>query len=81
MPSTTLKGAANLLVMPNVGSRQHQLQPAARVSASDGVTIGPDPDGHGKPVHIVTAISFAPHRQYGGAGGGGCTEPGGTKAE
>ena len=56
MPSTTLKGAANLLVMPNVEAANISYN-LLRVSASDGVTIGPILMGMAKPVHIVTAIS------------------------
>ena len=56
MPDTTLKGSANLLVMPNVEAANISYN-LLRVSASDGVTIGPILMGMAKPVHIVTPIS------------------------
>lgn len=56
MPSTTLKGKANLLLMPNVESANISYN-LLRVSAADGVTIGPILMGVAKPVQIVTAMS------------------------
>ncbi|EEG06674.1 NADP-dependent malic enzyme [Pseudogulbenkiania ferrooxidans] len=56
MPDSTLKGAANLLVMPNVEAANISYN-LLRVSASDGVTIGPILMGMSKPVHILTQIS------------------------
>lgn len=56
MPDTTLKGSANLLVMPNIESANITYN-LLRVSASDGVTIGPILMGIAKPVHILTPIS------------------------
>jgi len=56
MPETTLKGSANLLVMPNIESANITYN-LLRVSASDGVTIGPILMGIAKPVHILTPIS------------------------
>ena len=56
MPDSTLKGAANLLVMPNVEAANISYN-LLRVSASDGVTIGPILMGMAKPVHILTQIS------------------------
>ena len=56
MPDSTLKGAANLLVMPNVEAANISYN-LLRVSASDGVTIGPILMGMAKPVHILTPIS------------------------
>ncbi|WP_174873944.1 NADP-dependent malic enzyme [Vogesella oryzae] len=56
MPESTLKGAANLLVMPNVEAANISYN-LLRVSASDGVTIGPILMGMAKPVHILTPIS------------------------
>ncbi|MBN3860025.1 NADP-dependent malic enzyme [Neisseriaceae bacterium PsAf] len=57
MPDTTLtSGAANLLVMPNVFAANISYN-LLRVSASDGVTIGPILMGMAKPCHIVTPIS------------------------
>ncbi|GHD76245.1 NADP-dependent malic enzyme [Vogesella fluminis] len=56
MPDSPLKGAANLLVMPNVEAANISYN-LLRVSASDGVTIGPILMGMAKPVHILTPIS------------------------
>lgn len=56
LPDTTLKGSANLLIMPNVESANISYN-LLRVSASDGVTIGPILMGMAKPVHILTPIS------------------------
>ncbi|MBA4710772.1 NADP-dependent malic enzyme [Aquitalea aquatica] len=56
MPETTLKGSANLLIMPNVEAANISYN-LLRVSASDGVTIGPILMGMTKPVHILTPIS------------------------
>ncbi|MBV8634545.1 MAG: NADP-dependent malic enzyme, partial [Burkholderiaceae bacterium] len=56
MPDTTLKGQANLLIMPNVEAANISYN-LLRVSAADGVTIGPILMGVSKPVHIVTPIS------------------------
>lgn len=56
MPDSPLKGSANLLVMPNVETANISYN-LLRVSASDGVTIGPILMGMNKPVHIVTPIS------------------------
>lgn len=56
LPDTTLKGSANLLVMPNVEAANISYN-LLRVSAADGVTIGPILMGMAKPVHIVTPIS------------------------
>ncbi|MCP9760741.1 NADP-dependent malic enzyme [Aquitalea sp. S1-19] len=56
MPDSPLKGAANLLIMPNVEAANISYN-LLRVSASDGVTIGPILMGMAKPVHILTPIS------------------------
>ena len=56
MPDSPLKGAANVLVMPNVEAANISYN-LLRVSASDGVTIGPILMGMAKPVHILTPIS------------------------
>lgn len=56
MPDSPLKGSANLLVMPDVETANISYN-LLRVSASDGVTIGPILMGMAKPVHIVTPIS------------------------
>ncbi|WP_434778333.1 NADP-dependent malic enzyme [Neisseria sp. Ec49-e6-T10] len=55
-PDTTLKGQANLLVMPNVEAANISYN-LLRVSASDGVTIGPILMGLAKPAHILTPIA------------------------
>jgi len=56
MPDSTLKGQANLLIMPNVEAANISYN-LLRVSAADGVTIGPILMGISKPAHIVTSIS------------------------
>jgi len=56
MPDSTLKGQANLLIMPNVEAANISYN-LLRVSAADGVTIGPILMGISKPAHIVTPIS------------------------
>ncbi|RXZ45257.1 NADP-dependent malic enzyme [Crenobacter cavernae] len=56
MPDSTLKGSANLLIMPNVEAANISYN-LLRVSAADGVTIGPILMGIAKPAHIVTSIS------------------------
>lgn len=56
MPDSTLKGSANLLIMPNVEAANISYN-LLRVSASDGVTIGPILMGVAKPAHILTPIS------------------------
>ena len=56
MPDSELKGAANLLIMPNVEATNISYN-LLRVSAADGVTIGPILMGVAKPVHIITPIS------------------------
>ncbi len=56
LPDSTLKGSANLLVMPSVETANISYN-LLRVSAADGVTIGPILMGMAKPVHILTPIS------------------------
>lgn len=56
MPDNTLTGSANLLVMPNVQAANISYN-LLRISAADGVTIGPILMGVAKPCHIVTPIS------------------------
>ena len=58
MPDTKLKGSANLLVMPNIESANISYN-LLRVSASDGVTIGPILLGIAKPAHILTPVASA----------------------
>ncbi|MDO4997813.1 MAG: NADP-dependent malic enzyme [Neisseria sp.] len=55
-PETTLSGAANLLVMPNVEAANISYN-LLRVNATNGITVGPILMGMAKPVHIVTPIS------------------------
>ncbi|MDO4640706.1 MAG: NADP-dependent malic enzyme [Neisseria sp.] len=55
-PETKLKGAANLLVMPNVTAANISYN-LMRVSAADGITVGPILMGMNKAVHCVTPIS------------------------
>lgn len=56
MPDSPLKGAANILVMPNMEAARISYN-LLRVSSSEGVTVGPVLMGVAKPVHILTAIS------------------------
>lgn len=55
-PETTLSGAANLLVMPNVEAANISYN-LLRVNATNGITVGPILMGLNKPVQIVTPIS------------------------
>jgi len=55
-PETTLNGAANLLVMPNVEAANISYN-LLRVNATNGVTVGPILMGMKRPVHIVTPQS------------------------
>ncbi|MFC4159417.1 NADP-dependent malic enzyme [Chitinimonas lacunae] len=52
-PDSTLKGEANLLVMPTLDAANISFN-LLKVSAADGVTIGPILMGVAKPVHILT---------------------------
>jgi len=56
MPDSTLKGAANLLIMPNVEAARISYN-LLRVSSSEGVTVGPVLMGVAKPVHVLTPIA------------------------
>jgi len=56
MPDSPLKGAANILIMPNVEAARISYN-LLRVSCSDGVTVGPVLMGIAKPVHVLTPIS------------------------
>jgi malate dehydrogenase (oxaloacetate-decarboxylating)(NADP+) len=56
LPDSTLKGTANLLVMPTVDAANISYN-LLRVSASDGVTIGPILMGMSKSAHVLTPIS------------------------
>ncbi|MDO5356190.1 MAG: phosphate acyltransferase, partial [Conchiformibius sp.] len=53
---TTLHGAANLLMMPNVEAANISYN-LMRVHATNGITVGPILMGMDKPVHIITPQS------------------------
>lgn len=55
-PGSRLKGAANLLIMPNVDAANIAFN-LLKMTVSDGVTIGPILLGADKPVHILTSSS------------------------
>ena len=56
LPDNRLKGAANLLVMPNLDAANISFN-LLKAAAGDGITIGPILLGAAKPVHIVTPSS------------------------
>ncbi|MEI7256526.1 NADP-dependent oxaloacetate-decarboxylating malate dehydrogenase [Dickeya dadantii] len=56
MPNSPLKGAANILIMPNMEAARISYN-LLRVSSSEGVTVGPVLMGVAKPVHILTPIA------------------------
>jgi malate dehydrogenase (oxaloacetate-decarboxylating)(NADP+) len=56
MPDSPLKGAANILVMPNMEAARISYN-LLRVSSSEGVTVGPVLMGVAKPIHILTPIA------------------------
>ncbi|WP_039055815.1 NADP-dependent oxaloacetate-decarboxylating malate dehydrogenase [Enterobacter sp. Bisph1] len=56
MPDSPLKGAANILIMPNVEAARISYN-LLRVSSSEGVTVGPVLMGVSKPVHVLTPIA------------------------
>nr|MBA2817110.1 NADP-dependent malic enzyme [Candidatus Pantoea persica] len=56
MPDSPLKGAVNLLVMPNVEAARISYN-LLRVSSSEGVTVCPVLMGISKPVHVLTRIA------------------------
>ena len=56
LPDSALKGAANLLVMPNVEAANISCN-LLRVASPDGVTVGPILLGMKKPVHIVNQLA------------------------
>ncbi|MGL4194644.1 MAG: phosphate acyltransferase, partial [Edwardsiella piscicida] len=56
MPDSPLKGAANILIMPNMEAARISYN-LLRVSSSEGVTVGPVLMGISKPVHILTPIA------------------------
>ena len=55
-PATQLKGAANLLVMPNLDAANISYN-LLKMAAGDGVTIGSILLGAGKSVHILTSTA------------------------
>ncbi|MGZ8227207.1 MAG: NADP-dependent malic enzyme [Methylococcaceae bacterium] len=54
MPDSTLKGSANLLVLPNIDAANIAYN-LLKTTAGNGVAIGPLLLGCAKPVHILTA--------------------------
>ena len=56
LPGNRLKGAANLLVMPNLDAANISFN-LLKAAAGDGITIGPMLLGAAKPVHIITPSS------------------------
>ena len=56
LPDNRLKGAANLLVMPNLDAANISFN-LLKSAAGDGITIGPMLLGAAKPVHIITPSS------------------------
>jgi len=53
MPSSTLTGEANLLVMPNIDAANISYN-LLKTAAGGGIAIGPVLLGAAKPVHILT---------------------------
>jgi malate dehydrogenase (oxaloacetate-decarboxylating)(NADP+) len=53
MPNSTLKGDANLLVMPNIDAANIAYN-LLKITAGNNVAIGPILLGCAKPVHILT---------------------------
>jgi malate dehydrogenase (oxaloacetate-decarboxylating)(NADP+) len=56
LPDNRLKGAANLLVMPNLDAANISFN-LLKTASGDGITIGPVLLGAAKPVHIITPSS------------------------
>ncbi|MDR4895529.1 NADP-dependent oxaloacetate-decarboxylating malate dehydrogenase [Yersinia kristensenii] len=56
MPDSPLKGAANVLIMPNMEAARISYN-LLRVTSSEGVTVGPVLMGVAKPAHILTPIA------------------------
>jgi malate dehydrogenase (oxaloacetate-decarboxylating)(NADP+) len=52
-PDSTLKGEANLLVMPNIDAANIAYN-LLKMTNGDGVTIGPILLGAARPVHVLT---------------------------
>jgi malate dehydrogenase (oxaloacetate-decarboxylating)(NADP+) len=56
LPNNRLKGAANLLMMPNLDAANISFN-LLKTAAGDGITVGPMLLGAAKPVHIITPSS------------------------
>jgi malate dehydrogenase (oxaloacetate-decarboxylating)(NADP+) len=56
LPDNRLKGAANLLIMPNLDAANISFN-LLKAAAGDGITVGPMLLGAAKPVHIITPSS------------------------
>jgi len=56
LPDNKLKGAANLLIMPNIDAANISFN-LLKAASGDGITIGPMLLGAAKPVHIITPSS------------------------
>ena len=56
MPNSTLKGEANLLVLPNIDAANIAYN-LLKTSAGHNVAVGPILLGANKPVHILTSSS------------------------
>jgi malate dehydrogenase (oxaloacetate-decarboxylating)(NADP+) len=52
-PDSTLKGQANLLIMPTIDAANISFN-LIKTSAGDGLTVGPLLLGAARPVHILT---------------------------
>ena len=52
-PRATLTGEANLLICPNLDAA-NILFNVLKMTGGHGVTVGPDPAGRGRPVHVLT---------------------------
>ncbi|HET6720897.1 MAG TPA: NADP-dependent malic enzyme [Rhodocyclaceae bacterium] len=55
-PESTLKGEANLLIMPNIDAANIAYN-LLKITGGDGVTIGPILLGAAKPVHVLTSTA------------------------
>jgi malate dehydrogenase (oxaloacetate-decarboxylating)(NADP+) len=55
-PESTLKGEANLLIMPNIDAANIAYN-LLKMTSGDGVTIGPILLGAARPVHVLTSTA------------------------
>jgi malate dehydrogenase (oxaloacetate-decarboxylating)(NADP+) len=55
-PDAVLKGEANLLVMPNLDAANIAFN-LLKITAGDGITVGPILLGAAKPAHILTSTA------------------------